>query len=124
MPDELLEVPMDGTLIAQVLINLLENAVKHSAVTSPVEIILKRTEDAAIFEVIDHGKGIVDEDFPYLFISYVPNGMKSSDSSRGMGIGLSICMTIIKAHNGTMEAANRKEGGAVFKFTLPLERSE
>lgn len=124
VPDELLEVPMDGTLIAQVLINLLENAVKHSAVTSPVEIILKRTEDAAIFEVIDHGKGIVDEDFPYLFISYVPNGTKSSDSSRGMGIGLSICMTIIKAHNGTMEAANRKEGGAVFKFTLPLERSE
>jgi len=124
VPNELLEVPMDGTLIAQVLINLLENAVKHSANTSPVEIILKKGENAAIFEVIDHGKGIADEDFPYLFTSYVPNGTKSSDSSRGMGIGLSICMTIIKAHNGTMEAANRKEGGAVFKFTLPLEGSE
>jgi len=124
VPDELLEVPMDGTLIAQVLINLLENAIKHSPKDSPVEIFLKRYRESAIFEVYDHGKGIADEDFPYLFTSYVPNGNKSSDSSRGMGIGLSICMTIIKAHNGTMEANNRKEGGAVFQFSLPLEGSE
>ena len=124
VPDELLEVPMDGTLIAQVLINLLENAVKHSTETMPVEITLKKNGNSAVFEVADHGKGIADEDFPYLFTSYVPNGTKSSDSSRGMGIGLSICMTIIKAHNGTMEAKNRKEGGAVFTFTLPLEGSE
>ncbi len=124
VPDELLEVPMDATLIAQVLINLLENAVKHSPDTSSVEITLKKYGDSAVFEVSDHGKGIADEDFPYLFTSYVPNGTKSSDSSRGMGIGLSICMTIIKAHNGTMEAGNQKEGGAVFRFALPLEGSE
>ncbi|WP_077611338.1 sensor histidine kinase [Clostridium sp. Marseille-P2415] len=124
VPDELLEVPMDGTLIAQVLINLLENAIKHSPMDSPVEIFLKKSGENAVFEVLDHGRGIADEDFPYLFTSYVPNGNKSSDSSRGMGIGLSICMTIIKAHNGTMEAYNRKEGGAVFQFSLPLEGSE
>lgn len=124
VPDELLEVPMDGTLIAQVLINLLENAIKHSPMDSPVEIFLKQNGENAVFEVLDHGRGIADEDFPYLFTSYVPNGNKSSDSSRGMGIGLSICMTIIKAHNGTMEACNRKEGGAVFQFSLPLEGSE
>jgi two-component system sensor histidine kinase KdpD len=121
VPDELLEVPMDGTLIAQVLINLVENAIKHSANESPVEILLKQDKKCAVFEVIDHGKGIAEEDFPYLFTSYVPNGNKSSDSSRGMGIGLSICMTIIKAHNGKMEAHNREEGGAVFQFILPLE---
>lgn len=124
VPDELLEVPMDGTLIAQVLINLLENAIKHSTDQSPVEIVLKKKGESALFEVLDHGKGIAEEDFPYLFTSYVPNGNKSSDSSRGMGIGLSICMTIIKAHNGTMEANNRLEGGAVFQFSLPLEGSE
>jgi len=124
VPDELLEVPMDGTLIAQVLINLLENAIKHSSNESPIEIFLKKNEKLAVFEVVDHGTGIAGDDFPYLFTSYVPNGKKSSDSSRGMGIGLSICMTIIKAHNGTMEAHNRKEGGAVFRFTLPLEGSE
>jgi len=124
VPDELLEVPMDGTLIAQVLINLLENAIKHSPNDSSVEVYLKKREAWALFEVIDHGKGIADEDFPYLFTSYVPNGNKSSDSSRGMGIGLSICMTIIKAHGGTMEAHNRAEGGALFEFALPLEGSD
>ena len=124
VPDDLLEVPMDGTLIAQVLINLLENAIKHSTDDSFIEVILKKTGEKAQFQVIDHGKGIADEDYPYLFTSYVPNGNKSSDSSRGMGIGLSICMTIIKAHNGTMEAYNWLEGGAVFQFSLPLEGSE
>lgn len=124
VPDELLEVPMDGTLIAQVLINLLENAIKCSPNESPVEIFLIEKGERALFQVLDHGKGIAEEDYPYLFTSYVSNGSKSSDSSRGMGIGLSICMTIIKAHNGTMEADNRLEGGAVFQFSLPLEGSE
>lgn len=124
VPDELLEVPMDGTLIAQVLINLLENAIKHSPCDSPVELYLKKKGEWAVFEVTDHGKGISDEDFPYLFTSYVPNKSKSPDSSRGMGIGLSICMTIIKAHNGKMEAQNKKEGGAVFRFLLPLKGSD
>lgn len=124
VPDELLEVPMDGTLIVQVLINLLENAIKYSPNTSPVEVYLKKDGEWAQFEVLDHGKGIAEEDFPYLFTSYIPNGNKSPDSSRGMGIGLSICMTIIKAHNGRMEAENRKEGGSVFRFSLPLKGSE
>jgi len=121
VPNQLLEVPMDGTLIAQVLINLIENAVKHSPSNEPVEVILRNTESDAIFEVKDHGVGIVEEDLPNLFTSYVPKTNKSPDSSRGMGIGLSICMTIIKAHNGTMEAYNQSSGGAVFMFTLPLE---
>ncbi len=123
VPDELLEVPMDATLIAQVLINLLENAVQHSPESSTVTVELSEKEDAAVFEVLDSGTGIPKEDLPYLFESYVPHGNKPSDASRGMGIGLSICMSIIKAHNGKMEAENREAGGAVFRFALPLERS-
>jgi len=124
VPEELLMVPMDGTLIEQVLINLLENAVKHSPDDSVIEVNVKKSgQRSAIFEVIDNGEGIAEEDFPYLFESYVPDGKRSSDSSRGMGIGLSICMSIVKAHQGKMEAANRKTGGAVFTFELPLERS-
>ncbi|HVI39920.1 MAG TPA: DUF4118 domain-containing protein, partial [Anaerovoracaceae bacterium] len=121
VPDELLMIPMDGTLIEQVLINLLENAIKHSPEDSAVEVEVKLDDKFALFEVRDHGEGISEEDFPYLFESYVPNGKRSSDSSRGMGIGLSICRSIIKAHNGKLEAANRNEGGAVFLFRLPLE---
>ncbi|MBE6828979.1 MAG: two-component sensor histidine kinase, partial [Ruminococcaceae bacterium] len=127
VPEEFLEVPMDGTLIVQVLINLLENAIKYSPVDSLVEIYLKKVGESAQFEVLDRGRGISDEDFPYLFTSDKPSKSsenKSADSSRGMGIGLSICKTIVKAHQGTLEAENRKGGGAVFRFTLPLKGSE
>jgi len=125
VPDELLMVPMDGTLIEQVLINLLENAIKNSAEGSTIEVEVKKNEHDAVFEVIDNGDGINEQDFPYLFESYIPNGERSSDSSRGMGIGLSICMSIVKAHHGQMGAANKNTGGgAVFRFTLPLEVSE
>lgn len=124
VPDELLEVPMDGTLISQVLINLLENAIKHTPLDSPVEVELRKKGDQALFEVTDHGKGIARADFPYLFTSNVPNGSRSADASRGMGIGLSICMTIIKAHNGSMEAENSEQGGAVFRFYLPLKGND
>ena len=123
VPDKLLMVPMDGTLIEQVLINLLENAINHSPEDSTIEIKVKKEGHFSVFEVIDNGEGIAEDGFPYLFESYVPNGKRSSDSSRGMGIGLSICMSIVKAHHGIMEAANRKEGGAVFLFKLPLEGS-
>lgn len=124
VPDEFLEVPMDGTLIVQVLINLLENAIKYSPSDSSVEIRLEKNGEWARFEVLDHGKGISNEDFPYLLTSYKSTENKSPDSSRGMGIGLSICKTIVKAHNGKLEAENRKEGGAIFRFTLPLKGSE
>ncbi len=120
VPEELLMVPMDGTLIEQVLINLIENAVKHSADTTAVEVEVKKQEAWAVFEVNDHGEGIDQEELPYLFDGYISNEKRSSDSSRGMGIGLSICMSIIKAHNGKMEAINKTEGGAVFRFMLPL----
>ncbi|KPU43780.1 sensor protein KdpD [Oxobacter pfennigii] len=124
VPDELLLIPMDGTLIEQVIINLMENAIKHSGENTTIDVNVKKENNFAVFEVSDNGEGISENDFPYLFESYVPNGKKSSDSSRGMGIGLSICMSIIKAHNGKIEAANKKEGGAIFKFTLPLEGGE
>ena len=119
VPEELLMVPMDGTLIEQVIINLIENAVKHSGTDKVIEVKLMEENGMAVFEVSDSGEGIAEQDFPYLFESYVPDGKRTSDSSRGMGIGLSICMSIVKAHQGKMEAYNRKDGGAVFRFSLP-----
>lgn len=124
VPDELLIVPMDGTLIEQVLINLLENAVKHSKEDSTIEISVKQSGSEAVFEVSDNGEGIAEQDLPSLFESYAPDRKRSSDSSRGMGIGLSICMSIIKAHQGKMEALNKQEGGAIIRFVLPLKEVE
>ncbi len=124
VPDELLIVPMDGTLIKQVLINLLENAVKHSSDKTEIAVIVRKNAKDAVFEVLDNGEGISEQDLPYVFDSYAPDRKRSSDSTRSKGIGLSICMSIIKFHNGTMEATNRKEGGAAFKFTLPLDEGQ
>ncbi|MBE7718432.1 MAG: sensor histidine kinase KdpD [Lacrimispora celerecrescens] len=124
VPEEFLEVPMDGTLIVQVLINLLENAIKNSPGDSPVEVCLEKEGAWARFQVLDRGRGIPNEDLPHLFTGYRPSESKSADSSRGMGIGLSICKTIVSAHQGSLEAENRKDGGTIFRFTLPLKGSE
>lgn len=121
VPDEFLLVPMDGTLIEQVLINLVENAIKHSRTESPVEVEVWKGEDAVEFRVKDHGEGVPAEQLPHLFDSLAEVQLKNADSARGMGIGLSICMSIVKAHEGKMEAWNNPDGGAVFRFSLPLE---
>ncbi|MEL7610218.1 MAG: sensor histidine kinase KdpD [Bacillota bacterium] len=121
VPSELLIVPMDGTLIVQVLINLLENAIKHSPESALVEVEVKKDGQTAVFEVIDHGEGIAEEELSTLFEGYGATKRQGSDSSRGMGVGLSICKSIIRAHGGNLEAENGKEGGAIFRFTLPLE---
>ncbi|MDP4119815.1 MAG: sensor histidine kinase KdpD [Bacillota bacterium] len=121
VPDKLLIVPMDGILIEQVIMNLVENAIKHSPDDSVIEINVKKSNRKALFEVIDSGEGIANEDLPYLFDGYVKSSKKGPDSSRGIGIGLSICKSIIEAHNGKIEAANKKTGsGAIFRFSLPL----
>jgi two-component system, OmpR family, sensor histidine kinase KdpD len=123
VPDELLLVPMDGTLIEQVIINLLENAIKHSPENYPIELTVKKVNNTAVFEVSDNGKGVPPQDLPDLFEGYIANKSKNSDSSRGMGIGLSICKSIINAHNGMIEAENKIDGGATFRFFLPLDGS-
>ncbi|MEA4898009.1 DUF4118 domain-containing protein [Bacillota bacterium Meth-B3] len=120
VPDELLMVPMDALLIEQVLINLLENAVRHGRTTRNVSLCVRRTGDEALFEVADDGQGIPKELLGNLFEGGYAAGDRATDASRGMGIGLSVCMSIIVAHGGRMDAENRPEGGALFWFALPL----
>lgn len=123
VPDEFIMVPMDAMLIEQVIINLLENAVYHSGVEDAVELYVEKQEDAVAFHIRDYGKGIDPERLPAIFDGCGMDQNASGDSHKGMGIGLTICKTIITAHNGTIEAANR-ERGAEFVFTLPLEKEE
>ena len=121
-PEELLLIPMDAILIEQVLINLMENAIQHGQTTTRVELHLRREGGLAVFEVADNGKGIAREAFPHLFEGYLSHTQEGhSDAKRNMGIGLSVCLSIVEAHGGTMEAENRALGGAIFRFTIPLE---
>lgn len=122
-PDDLLFIPMDATLIAQVLVNLVENAIKHSASMSPITIRLYDEDETVVFEVSDSGIGIAPERFDHLFTPFTPDKL-NADISKGAGIGLSICQTIVNAHGGSISGKNRKEGGAVFTFALPKENTE
>ena len=117
LSEDILYLPMDSILIRQVMVNLLENAVRHSGDTLHIQMRLYRQDDWAITEVRDHGRGLSPE-----VIQAVSAGEAiplSGDATRGMGIGLSVCQSIIKAHGGWLTAANHPEGGALFSFALP-----
>ena len=104
------------------LINLMENAIQHGGTTTRVELQLRKDGERARFEVADDGQGIAREVFPKLFKGYLSHDEElTADGRRNMGIGLSVCMSIVQAHGGTMQAENREIGGALFSFTLPLE---
>lgn len=119
IPDDFIMIPLDATLIEQVIINLLENAYYHANSSEPTALTVTVDEVNATFSVIDHGDGINETYLDTIFDGYTPPVNTESDSHKGMGIGLSICKTIIIAHGGKIHAANH-EHGAVFTFTLPL----
>lgn len=122
VPDELLLAHMDAMLIEQVIINLLINVVLHGKKATYARLSIRREESMARFTIQDDGVGISSRALEHLFEGSSINSpeIRREDSRRTMGIGLSVCRTIIKAHGGTMNAANRPEGGAELSFTLPL----
>ena len=121
VPKELLLVPMDGVLIEQVLTNLIENAVLHGKSTKNVKVILTRLGKNAVFSVEDDGDGIDPQKLQHIFDGGTPpTDTDSVPGKRSMGIGLSVCKTIINAHGGDIRAENIRTGGARFQFSLPL----
>ena len=119
-PETLLFVPMDAILIGQVLSNLLENAVLHGKTTTKIDLSVQCDGDGALFSVRDNGQGISPDLLPTLFDGTLKHGETSScDGKRNMGLGLSVCLAIVRAHGGTMEAQNLADG-AEFTFRLPL----
>ena len=119
VPEELMMVPMDPLLIEQVLVNLMENAVIHGG-TSRIDITLTQEGENAVFTVSDNGSGI-----PVYLLGKLFDGAarsdRTADGRRSMGIGLSVCRTVVQAHGGTIRGENKKEGGACFTVTLPMK---
>lgn len=119
MPDRVLLVPMDARLISQVLINLLDNASKHTLPQEQIGIHVSEEEAWVSITVADRGTGIAAHDLPHIFQMFYTTYRKSPDSRRGVGLGLAICQSIVEAHGGSIKAENRAGGGAAFTFTLP-----
>lgn len=124
IPEKIILIPVDAKLIIQVLINLIDNAMKHSKINSEIRIQVIEIESKKEVEisVIDNGEGIVSEDLPNIFQMFYTSNCRITDVKHGIGLGLSICEAIVHAHGGIIKAENRKDNsGAIFSFTLPME---
>lgn len=125
LPDEFISIPMDAVLITQVIVNMLENAVVHAK--GMTRLILRVSTDGpkAVFEIMDDGCGIPKEAIDEIFTGYYQKKDIPADHQKhNMGIGLTVCASVIKAHGGEIQAENLKEGGCCFRFTLKMDTPE
>ena len=118
--DELLLANADGKLIVQVLINLIDNAIKYTPLGSEIKVITEKRNGYASISVIDNGNGIPDNIKPHVFEMFYTGDNRIADSRRSLGLGLALCKSIIGAHGGELTLTDNQPQGCNFTFTLPL----
>ena len=121
LPETFVSIPMDAMLIEQVLMNLLENAVFHAHGMEHLWLRVYIKGNKAIFTVEDDGCGIPEDRKKFLFTGLLDSEAPADTGRSNMGIGLSVCRTIVKAHGSDIRAKNRPAGGAAFSFALEME---
>lgn len=119
--DEVLLAKMDSHLIMQVLINLIDNAIKYTPAGSEIIVQCLKKDSMIEISVADNGDGIQDKDKAMLFDMFYTVKKSVADSRRGMGIGLSLCKSIVQAHGGTIAVSDNVPHGTIFTITLPSE---
>lgn len=129
VPQEILLVQADATLIEQVILNLFENAVLHGKDATEIRVTLSQTGHEALTRIEDDGHGFPEELLPHLFdgldeLSSPRAGVPAPAGNSKMGIGLSSCAVIVRAHGGRISGGNLPQGGAWVEFTLPLADAE
>jgi len=117
IPPDLPLIPFDTLLMEQVLSNLLENALRHTPAGTPVEITVTPQKSAVMIEIADRGSGIPAQEEEAIFKKFT----RGTHTQMGAGIGLAICRVIVEAHGGRIWVENRPDGGAAFKFVIPVE---
>jgi two-component system sensor histidine kinase KdpD len=118
--EDFLLVKMDARLIVQVMINLVDNAIKYTPKGSHIVIRTERQGDRAVVSVADDGAGIPDEAKAQVFDMFYSGANKIADSRRSLGLGLFLCKSIINAHGGEITVSDNIPHGTVFAFTLPM----
>lgn len=126
LPEDFIVIPMDSMLIQQVLTNLLENAVHHAKGMTRLTLRVFTLGKRAVFEVTDNGCGIPKDRLKTLFSGMLPSDTSESGTGgkHGMGIGLSVCAAIIKAHGGEIGAESKVGEGTTIRFWLETEEIE
>ena len=118
--DDLLLARMDVRLIIQVLVNLVDNAIKYTPSGSTITIRALKKNEKAWISVEDNGPGISDEIKPHIFEMFFTGRNNIADSQRSLGLGLALCQSIVEAHRGKMELEDNDPHGCIFSFALPL----
>lgn len=118
--EDVLFAPMDGKLIVQVLINIIDNAIKHTIPTDEIHVSVQVEDKKAWFEVSDNGIGINEKDLPKIFDMFFTTRNSHIDAKHGIGLGLAICKVIVNFHGGEIFAKKNKEKGSTFRFYLNL----
>lgn len=121
LSDDLLMAKMDVRLIVQTIINIVNNAIKYTPKRSHIILSAEKQENMVCIRIADDGPGISDEAKKHLFDMFYTAGIGKPDSRRGLGLGLSLCKSIVDAHGGTISVTDNVPQGSVFCFTLPLE---
>ena len=124
LPEEMLLAQMDAGLIVQVLVNLLNNAVKYTPEGAKIIVGVRREENMALIWVEDDGQGVLPGDEERVFDMFYTGVKRSPDSRRGIGLGLALCKSIVQAHGGEIGVENIEPHGAKFWFTLPIVEVE
>lgn len=121
-PDEdVLLVSADAKLITQVLVNLLNNAVKYTPAGSTISIMARKENDRVLVSVSDDGPGVPDADKERIFDMFYTGSNGVTDGRRSLGFGLALCKTIVQAHGGKISVSDNQPHGSVFTFSLPAE---
>ena len=118
--NEFLLAKMDAKLIVQVIINIVDNAIKYTPKGSHIVIRTKKCGDEAVVSIADDGYGIPDEIKPRVFDMFYSGANTIADSRRSLGLGLSLCKSIINAHEGKITVTDNIPHGTIFTFTLPI----
>ncbi|MCA9968913.1 MAG: sensor histidine kinase KdpD, partial [Anaerolineales bacterium] len=117
VPDDLPLAAVDFTLLVQVLVNLIDNALKYAPPEAPIDVEARLADDAILIAVQDRGPGLPEAELDQVFNKFF---RVNSKGIGGTGLGLSIARGMVEAHNGRIWAENRPGGGATFSFTLPI----
>ena len=119
--EEFMLVRVDARMIMQVVINMVDNAIKYTQKDSEITISTQKCKDKAVVRIADNGPGIPDEMKPLVFEMFYSGAKNIADSRRSLGLGLSLCKSIITAHDGELVLSDNVPHGAVFTFSLPIE---
>ena len=122
--DDYLLAQMDAKLIVQVLINILDNAMKYTPPGSDIEIGWKQEGTFIYISVADNGPGIPDQAKPHIFDMFYSASNQIADSRRSMGLGLALCKSIVNAHGGEIMVSDHKPHGSIFTFSVPAGEVE